>query len=206
MRAGSLSDDMVASILRSEFVSTWKDISNEPGAAKAFLLDPDTPAFPLFRGVAPDNVQVLVLTPEGRILWAIGGYVGAAELAAELRLAWRLFEGVEASATPADAKGLVAAVHRAAADALAGDAGPAGFGLETTRQKGIRKSAQDRRRHDHRFVAEKPLLPVEEFRISDFAYRVVSGPGPSPGTAHADAQGPALRGWRDLLRDLYRGR
>jgi hypothetical protein len=168
----SFSSDSVRKILNREFVCTTVNISGDENAGISLKHRPSDPPGPCLRGNGEHNVQILMLTPKGRILNVLAGYVDPAELAEELRFASKLWKDV-AGMNPDDAE---AAVERAHSKWLNQHAAkrkqhvPNFMGQDFA---GMRLPADfrdqftamfDRGKTDHEFARSHPLLPIDDYR------------------------------------------
>lgn len=87
----SLSNPIVLSKLRNEFVCGTKDITNEPYCGVSGRHDPDGKAIRTTNGAGPHNLQLFMLAPDGTVLHCLTGYWAPADLARELDLGRQMF-------------------------------------------------------------------------------------------------------------------
>ncbi len=154
----SLSHDSVKSLLNDRFISAWVNIEDDPAAGTSVRHPAEDQARHMARGLGEHNVQVLVLTPEGKIVNALAGYVGPADLLEELKFSLALLEALQ-KASRENHPRVLARAHREFADEVAKRTPTAEerfFG--TVKAVGPLRAAAD-----HRFMAEHPLLPVGSF-------------------------------------------
>src|SRR5215467_11706052 len=100
MRAVSLSDARVKELLADKFVCAWINIADDPAVGASHPHACTDQARELARGLGEHNTQTLILTPDGRLLSALAGFVGPADLAEELGFAFALWDTVRQA--PAD--------------------------------------------------------------------------------------------------------
>jgi hypothetical protein len=115
------------------------------------------------RGLGEHNVQILILTPDGRLLSALAGYVGPAALLEELQMGQLLWDEVRA-APEADCGKLLEKAHTAFARQLSERKGADGLVGKQEEFFGQLKAVGNRRGvADHEFSARHPLLPADKF-------------------------------------------
>jgi hypothetical protein len=176
----SLSDKRVRRILNEKFVCAWLNIKDEASAGSSFAHKPSDPAPGLLRGNGEHNNQILLLTPDGRILGALAGYIGPDDLLEELKFGLTTLASLP-KAPEEKRKEVLAKAHRKFAKQLEARK-PTGqlAEVEERMQKQIAKLQQampqvsgmnigltigsKRGVEDHRFVMEHPLLPVDSFQ------------------------------------------
>jgi len=143
----------VNTLLRTQFVCTRENTEGDPNAGGSIAHRPGEPAGRCIRGNGEHNVQLLALTPEGRIFWVLAGYVAPRELEAELRAALSTFRslGDPGRATPEER---VAGAHRDMIREIEKRPfdGPLG---DWERRRAL---------EDHRFMTRHPLLDAASFR------------------------------------------
>ncbi len=172
MRTVTFADPSIRKILKRNFECTYLNTKGDSSAGGSFAHDPKDAAPQCSRGNGEHNVQMLMLTNDGRLLDIMAGYVGAKDLAKRLQFALKLFR---------DKNGVtkegVAAAHRAAHKKHAAE-----------EFKGPLASFTKRRLlRDHRFVEKRPLLPVDSFRATDLVGNAKAFFGARNGTAKATA-------------------
>jgi hypothetical protein len=163
MRAVSLSNAAVQELLHDRFVCTWTDITADPNAGASHPHACTDQASDLARGLGEHNTQTLILTPDGRLLTALAGYIGPEDLLEELKFADSLWAAVH-QADASGGKQLVAQAHRTFAQDLAqrkpkdGTAGAQEQFFGQVRTVGAKRAAAD-----HEFSATNALMPAGEF-------------------------------------------
>jgi len=189
----SFSDPDVAKLLKKRYVCAWLNTNGETNAGSSFAHTPNSPAGHCIRGNGEHNVQLLVLTPRGRILHALSGYVPPATLIDELRFAADLFASLSQPGRRPDTERVAAALQERI-DAA-----------EQRRFTGPLASwAKRRTLSDYRFVAKRPLLEIEKFRSEDFVGRSKTFFGSSTGTRGGETIGDAPQDLLDKIR-TFRG-
>jgi hypothetical protein len=88
----SLSTDPTFSLLKSDFICGFKDISHKHYAGASGKHRPDENAVDTTNGAGPHNIQMFVITPDGTVLHCLPGYWHSQDLASELKFAERLNE------------------------------------------------------------------------------------------------------------------
>jgi hypothetical protein len=86
----SLSQNPAFSLLKSDFVCGYRDITGAPWSGVSGLHPVDGGAIYTTNGAGPHNIQMFVLSPDGVVLTCLPGYWRSADLALELQLAERL--------------------------------------------------------------------------------------------------------------------
>jgi hypothetical protein len=117
------------------------------------------------RGLGEHNMQILMLTPDGRIMNALGGYVGPRDLVAELEFALGLLKDLK-RVPRGSAKEFVSKAHADRADSFESRNGEGLFAALEDLAAGFVAIGRSRAVEDHRFVAKNPLLPVQSFRTA----------------------------------------
>ena len=140
--------------LKKRFVCARTDTTGDASAGGSFAHAPGDAEPTCIRGNGKQNVQMLFLTPQGEIFHVITGYIGAAELAADLVRVRALFAKIVAETDLARREKIVADAHRTRRDELSRKefAGP------------LAAFVKRRVLQEQTFVAKHPLLRVEEFR------------------------------------------
>lgn len=85
-------------LLAKNFRMSWLNLEGDPDAGKSNEHDPKDPARTLGRGTGRSNVQVLILTPSGRLLHVVTGYCTPKELLWELQQALASWKAVKEAA------------------------------------------------------------------------------------------------------------
>lgn len=89
----SLSNQAVIRILSEDFVCGWRNIAGEEKyAGKSKNHEPSNPAVTTTNGAGSHNIQMLIVSPEQRVLHCLPGYWGTDALISELNFATRLFK------------------------------------------------------------------------------------------------------------------
>src|SRR5262245_12439465 len=205
MRAVSLSNIDVRTLLADRFVCTWTNIASDPAAGTSHPHSCTDPARDMARGLGEHNTQTLILTADGRLLSAVAGYVGPADLLEELKFALSLVEKTRKE--PSDrGRSIVEQAHSTFARELAGRAPRRDeVGREEEFFGQVKDVGLKRAIADHQFSAKNALLPVEKFTTermvgnarSSFVAQT-SGPGssmaiPEPSTTTAKPKKPVKR-------------
>ena len=89
-------------LIQKNFRCSWENITGDPDAGKSNWHETREKAKTLHRGTGRSNVQMVVLTPNGRLLHAVTGYIQPKELLFELEQALRSWEVVKEAATTAE--------------------------------------------------------------------------------------------------------
>jgi hypothetical protein len=110
MRTVTFSTPEIQSVLKQHFVPLYTNTSGDATAGESFKHAPGDPAGSCIRGNGEQNVQVIVLTPDLKIIHALCGYIDADDLYAELEFASKLFE--ELKKEPGSAEETVCNAHR----------------------------------------------------------------------------------------------
>ena len=163
MRAVSLSDAHVRELLSEKFVCVWANIAGDPAAGSSHAHPCTDQARDMARGLGEHNTQTLILTPDGRLLSALAGYIGPPDLAEELSFGLALWEAVRHA--PADAQAeLLARAHMDRAKDFAGRNERTGSVGAEEQFFGTMWTVGNRRGvADHQFSAAHPLLPADRF-------------------------------------------
>jgi len=140
--------------ISKHFVCARTDTTGDPTAGGSFAHKPGDAEPTCVRGNGKQNVQMLFLTPQGEIFHVLTGYIGAAELAADLKRTRALFGKVMAEPDLDRREQIVAQAHETRRGELADSDfdGPLGSFVK-------RRVLQEQA-----FVAQHPLLRVEDFR------------------------------------------
>ncbi len=86
----SLSTDPAFTLLKTNFICGYRDISHKHWAGASGKHKPDENAVDTTNGAGPHNIQMFVLTPDGIVLHCLPGYWHSGDLASELAFAERL--------------------------------------------------------------------------------------------------------------------
>jgi hypothetical protein len=163
MRAVSLSHPDVRKLLSEEFVCTWSNIAADPAAGASHPHACADQARDMARGLGEHNTQTLILTPDGRLLTALAGYIGPADLLEELKMATSLWKKI-ANAPEASARRSLEQAHSAFAGEVLRRKGRDGLvGQEEQFFGQLKEVGNKRVAADHRFSAAHPLMPAENF-------------------------------------------
>jgi hypothetical protein len=158
----SLSNDEVRQTLNDKFVCVWMNIKDDPASGSSFAHPPTDQAADLLRGVGEHNNQILMLTPDGKIINALAGYIGAEDLLEELRFGISTLSELP-KGTEAARKKALAKAHTAFAEQLDKRQSDRAFQLQEEVFSKVMLVGAKRGAEDHRFVAKYPLLPVKSF-------------------------------------------
>jgi hypothetical protein len=129
---------------------SWENLEGDPDAGKSNEHEPSDKARPLGRGTGRSNVQLIVLTPRGRVLHVVTGYAEPKELLWELNEALTSWKAVKKAAVTAELTGQQAAL------VLRQTVIAAGYKKQITRGKGGWFLANANR--DRALVREVPLI------------------------------------------------
>ncbi len=141
----TFSDPHVRKLLNKRFVCAWINTQGDSNAGASFAHGPKEPAGGCLRGNGEHNIQLIVMTPKGKIFHVISGFISPKELREQLSFALKNF-GRDEEQLIAAHKGRIETIEAKTFD------GPMG---------GWAKRAALR---DHRFMVEHPLLDVSAFR------------------------------------------
>jgi hypothetical protein len=159
----SLSNAAVKRLLEDSFVCTWVNIAADPAAGSSHPHPCTDRARDMARGLGEHNMQTLILTPDGRLLSALAGYIGPADLHEELKFALSLWEKVRKTPALGRPK-VVETAHAAFARQLAQRKGRTGLVGWEERFFGQLKAVGNKRAvADHQFSAKHPLLGADRF-------------------------------------------
>ena len=166
----TFSNPDVRSLIAAKFLAAFEDTEGSAAAGASFAHAPNDAPASCIRGNGEHNMQMLILTPDGRIVHVVAGFIEGAELVAELRFALASLELLRRS-KPEAAAGLLSDRHwQARRQALeAPSTGP------------FATFIQRRIADDHAFVAEHPLLAVAAFDPERLVGRAKSFFGSSTG-------------------------
>lgn len=95
MRAVSLSNKNVNSILNRHFVNTFTDTTGDPTAGTSFQHSPNDSPGNCIRGNGKQNVQTIFMTPAGEIFHVATGYLDPQDLYDEIEFAGELFQAMQ---------------------------------------------------------------------------------------------------------------
>ncbi|MEM8885915.1 MAG: hypothetical protein AAGD14_17760 [Planctomycetota bacterium] len=148
----TLADKKLRTLLRRDFIATYRDTTGEKSAGGSFAHEPKEPAPHCIRGNGESNVQLLVLAPDGRLLSVVTGFIEAKDLVEELTFARDLLRAKEPLT-----KERVRNAHEAFDRRLA----------DRTFEGPLSDWSKRRARLDHRFAAKHALMPIARFRPED---------------------------------------
>src|SRR5437016_1359365 len=100
MRAVSLSNESVMSVLKNQYICGYKNITGASYAGKSGKHDTSAPAVVTTNGAGPHNVQMFFLSPDGHVLHCLLGYWAPNDLILEMRFAnnqWKLWQNASLS-------------------------------------------------------------------------------------------------------------
>ncbi len=169
-----LKDPKVRDYLKVNFRLAWVNLEGDPDAGESNRHGCGESAMKLSRGIGKSNVQMLVLTPEGRVLHAVSGYIGIKDLRWELEQA--LLTNKLASKARAGGKTVVASRQNAIQRAM--QRRPAKerstfLGASHKRASKLLQPFTNRAvQGDRSFVREHPLMPIGLFQT-----RMLTGGG-----------------------------
>lgn len=151
-------------------MSAWIDTTGDAGAGSSFAHAPEDAPGSCTRGIGRKNLQLLVLTPDGEIVHAVGGFVPRDELLRELEWAIGTFEAVETTDQPAARVVVERQRKLLAADAERRKAETSERAGEPDSQPTAAEFLRDHRdravERDRKFVMEHPLLHVDRYETS----------------------------------------
>ena len=110
MRTVTFSTPEIQLVLNREFVSLYTNTTGDPTAGQSIRHAPSDPPGMCIRGNGEQNVQVIVMTPDLKIIHTVCGYIDAEQLFDELRFAHDLFQSIKGES--ADAAERVRDSHR----------------------------------------------------------------------------------------------
>ena len=87
MRTVTFADQALRKLLRKDYVATFTNTEGEANAGGSFAHDPSDPAGSCIRGNGEHNVQLLMATPDGKLLNVTSGFIDAKALIEELTFA-----------------------------------------------------------------------------------------------------------------------
>ncbi len=161
----SLKNLEVHNLVAKNFVCAWRNTEGDPDAGQSNRHPCGSAAMELSRGIGKANVQTMVLTPDGKIISAMSGFVDARDLLWELEQAlhtWhklRRVESVEAR------KGLVRARIREMNEAEAKEMEIVnGVQRDPYAQAAFAAWTRQIVLKDRAFVSDNALMDVEDFR------------------------------------------
>lgn len=152
----AIQDLRVRKLLEKHFHVTWEDITGDPDAGKSNQHEKQDKARELTRGIGRSNVQIVILTPNGRLLHAITGYAKPKELHFELMQALASWQAVKAAALTAELAPQRKALVVRQDDVQA--AWRATFGPKGKAARGGRSWQERQAAHDREIVREHPLI------------------------------------------------
>lgn len=156
----TFSDTKVRKLLRTRFVCGWENTEGDKSAGASFAHAPGTPAGTCIRGNGEHNIQMLLLTPDGRLLGVLAGYIAPEDLVQELEFALSVQASLadEGRMAPEDR---VVAAHREFLDALAAREKGGGGDRDA---RPLADWERRRTRADHRFSMKHALMDAADFR------------------------------------------
>ena len=160
----SLSNDEVQRVLNDQFICTWVNIKDDPAAGASFAHPPNDQAVELARGLGEHNNQILMLTPNGKIVNALAGFIGPADLLEELQFSVNLLGKLD-KVSDSKKEAEVTKAHKGVAEGFESKK-PTNNGffgmMEQFGNCGMQVGAK-RAAIDHRWTANHPLMPVKSF-------------------------------------------
>ena len=187
----SLSNQAVQKLLAREFVSAWVNTEGDDAAGSSFAHAPSDAPGSCIRGNGRANLQILALTPDGRIFHAMAGYVSPTDLSAELQWALETWKQMQKAPTLESAM-----VAERARDYKTS-------GPKPTPRKGLVAGSEGRDvfqdhiergvTRDATFVEQHPLMPIADFRTSMLGRGGATFFGSSRGTKPGETIGNADR-------------
>jgi hypothetical protein len=161
----SLSNDEVQRVLNDQFICTWVNIKDDPAAGASFAHPPNDQAVELARGLGEHNNQILMLTPNGKIVNALAGFIGPADLLEELQFSVNLLGKLD-KASDSKKEAEVTKAHKAVVERFETKkpSNQGFFGMmEQFGNFGMMQIGATRAASDHRWTASHPLMPVRSF-------------------------------------------
>jgi hypothetical protein len=164
-------------MLRQNFVCGWQNIEGHRGAGRSNGHDPSNPASDVNNGAGFHNVQMLVLTPDGRVVHCLPGYWKAAPLIKELQFSLELVQLWNSSRPLKDKVRQFQETHlehmlkHSAKDIEESRLPNFDEHRERTRGTDTTRSTGDVKKTDqivHERMAERPFMPYEEFDLAAF--------------------------------------
>ncbi len=158
----TLSDTSVQKLLKDKFVTAWVNTEGDTEAGGSFAHSPSDGPGSCIRGNGRANLQILTLTPDGRIFHALAGFVSSTDLKAELT--WALETLAMMKKTPTLEREMVAERAR---DYVSDGPQPTSdtkFGAQ--HQSIFQEHIERGVTRDARFLAKHPLLAIADFRTS----------------------------------------
>jgi hypothetical protein len=154
----SLSQDSVRQLIKERFVAAWINIKDDPAAGSSVRHPTTAQAADMARGLGEHNTQLLVLTPDGKIVDALAGHIGPKDLLEELKFGLTQLDALRKTSA-ANRSNVLARAHQQFADELAKRTPtPVEQFIGQVKAVGPLRGVAD-----HRFVARHPLLPVQSF-------------------------------------------
>lgn len=190
----TLSNDAVQRELARHFTCAWIDTTGDEAAGSSFAHSPKDAPGSCVRGNGEHNVQILMLTPDGRLLHAISGYVDAEPLLEALAFARTLARVVAREHEAEVARDLISMAHEERLEFLEQQAfeGPLAA-FEKMRVTG-----------DHRYVQKHPLQDAKAFRIEALVGKATTFFGSSQGERPKEFVGDPAKDVRRRLEGKQR--
>jgi hypothetical protein len=158
----SLSNEEVRQLLNDKFVCLWMNIKDDPAAGSSLAHPPTDQAKDMLRGLGEHNNQILMTTPDGKIINALAGYIGPEDLVEEIQFAVTNLAGLSKGSEAAK-KTALAKTHRKFADELDKRQAPEHLRSMAEVFGKVKRVGPQRGADDHRFTAQYALLPVKSF-------------------------------------------
>lgn len=159
MRTVSFSNESVIAELTKLFHCVAINTEGDPSAGISIRHRPSDAPGPCVRGVGRQNVQCLFLTPKQQVVHVASGYLDADDLLKEIKFARDLLKKISSVKNTAKAKRLVSQAHHNRRTSSA-ESQP-GLSPETL-ARFMNGSFEDSTSSDARFIAEHPLIPVQQ--------------------------------------------
>lgn len=148
----TFSDKGIQKVLASHFVLGWENTKDDASAGASFAHSPKDPSPSCVKGNGEHNIQILICTPDGKMLDVIAGYVSPEEF--RLELEWALALG-RSLAKAQNGETAVREAHEAAVNKI--DA------VKDDGQDPFAKFGRMLDRRAHEWLAAHPLHPAIEF-------------------------------------------
>jgi len=138
------------------------NIKDDPAAGSSLAHPPTDQAKDMLRGLGEHNNQILMTTPDGKIINALAGYIGPGDLVEEIQFAVvRL--GALGKGSEASKKTMLAKAHWQFAEELDKRQAPEHLRSAAEFFGKVKRVGPKRGVDDHQFVAQYPLLSVKSF-------------------------------------------
>jgi len=171
VRTVTFSDPQVRDLLKEFFVCTWRNLEGDPQAGGSPRIREGDAPLPLPRGSGYPNLQILIFTPDARLLHVMLGAIGAEDM--KWGLAQALITHEAARAKPDSAKRVVSWRQDGIQEQLVGKktrSASRGFRIQPGARKNTAATAapSDRvRRHtarERKVVKRHPLAPEHKIQ------------------------------------------